>query len=167
MARVLPGRVTAAHDDDVVVFLIGMRVNRWSAVRAWWPVFKAMPAMLKELSQNPSAGFLGARGALGPNGPLLVQYWRSLDQLLAYAHDHQALHRPAWRDFNRRARESRGAVGIWHETFAVPRGAHESVYVDMPPSGLAAATAAVPVRARTNDARSRLRLAGEARRGAA
>jgi hypothetical protein len=157
----------ADHDDDLVVFLIGMRVNRWSAVRAWGPVFRAMPAMLKELKEDPSAGFMGATGALGPNGPMLVQSWRSLDDLLAYAHDGQSLHRPAWRDFNRRARESRGAVGIWHETFAVRRGAHESVYVDMPLSGLAAATTAAPVDSATDGARQRLRHPEGARRHAA
>ncbi|HEX5533121.1 MAG TPA: DUF4188 domain-containing protein [Actinomycetales bacterium] len=167
MVSVLPGRVTAGHDDDLVVFLIGMRVNRWSAVRVWWPVFRAMPLMLKELKADPSAGFMGATGALGPSGPMLVQYWRSLDHLLAYAHDRQSLHRPAWRDFNRRARESRGAVGIWHETFAVPRGAHESVYVDMPLSGLAAATTVVPVDSATDGARRRLRPAEGARGHAA
>ncbi|MSS00345.1 DUF4188 domain-containing protein [Arthrobacter sp. BL-252-APC-1A] len=39
---------------------------------------------------------------------------------------------------NRRARKVPGAVGIWHETYAVDRA--ESMYVGMPVTGLAAAT---------------------------
>lgn len=36
-------------------------------------------------------------------------------------------------------------VGIWHETYAVPAGGHESVYVGMPITGLAAATTSLPI----------------------
>ncbi|HET8989161.1 MAG TPA: DUF4188 domain-containing protein, partial [Humibacillus sp.] len=34
------------------------------------------------------------------------------------------------------SRRATRAVGIWHETFAVPAGGHESLYVAMPPTGL-------------------------------
>ncbi|CAM5694173.1 hypothetical protein SANTM175S_00904 [Streptomyces antimycoticus] len=37
-------------------------------------------------------------------------------------------------------REGRGKVGFWHETYAVPAGAHEAVYVNMPAFGLGKAT---------------------------
>ncbi|WP_371498876.1 monooxygenase family protein [Kitasatospora sp. NBC_00374] len=63
----------------------------------------------------------------------------------AYASAREQLHRPAWSTFNRRAREARGKVGVWHETYIVRAGSYETVYVDMPPYGLAAATAPVPV----------------------
>lgn len=138
-------RFTHHHDGDVVVFLIGMRVNRWRAVRAWWPVFRAMPRMLEELSTDANSGLLGYRLTVGAGGPFVVQYWRSVEHLLRYAHDPSAEHRPAWKAFNAGARTSGGAVGIWHETYAVPAGGHESVYVAVPVSGLAEATAAVPV----------------------
>lgn len=156
MATIRPGRVTDAHDDGLVVFLIGMRVNRWHAVRSWWPVLTAMPRMLRELSAERSSGLLGFRGALGPDGPMLVQYWRSADDLIRYAHDADGEHRPAWRAFNSRARQAAGAVGIWHETYVVPAGAHETVYAHMPPTGLAAATGAVPVGRRGDAAAQRL-----------
>nr|WP_238544738.1 DUF4188 domain-containing protein [Geomicrobium sp. JCM 19037] len=32
-------RVTADHDGDIVVFIIGMRVNKWWNIKSWWPVF--------------------------------------------------------------------------------------------------------------------------------
>lgn len=45
----------------------------------------------------------------------MVQYWRSMDQLLAYAENKDAAHLPAWRDFNQSVGTD-GSVGIWHET---------------------------------------------------
>jgi hypothetical protein len=135
--ELLHGRHTHERGQDgLVVFLIGARVNRLRAVRSWWPVIAAMPRMLQELQREPALGLLGVTSCVQGRGALAVQYWRDLESLLAYAHATDHAHRPAWREFNRRARDARGAVGIWHETFVVPPGAHESVYVDMPAQGL-------------------------------
>ncbi|MCC9193074.1 DUF4188 domain-containing protein [Arthrobacter sp. zg-Y916] len=125
-----------------MVFLIGMRINRPWRPDLWFPVFAAMPRMLKELSSNPGSGLLGYRMTVGSGGPLVVQYWKTAEELYAYASQTNAEHRPAWAAFNRRARKAPGAVGIWHETFPVDRA--ESMYVGMPVSGLAKATASLP-----------------------
>jgi len=63
MAEIIEERMTAKIDGDFVVFLIGMRVNRWWKFHKWVPVVKAMSAMLRELDQLPSeeTGFLGER----------------------------------------------------------------------------------------------------------
>ena len=66
----------------------------------------------------------------------------------------EARHRPAWTAFNRRARRVPGAVGVWHETYQVARA--ESVYVDLPVQGLAAATGARQVTSRLDRAAARL-----------
>jgi len=154
--KVLPGRMTTDHREPVVVFLIGMRINRPLAVRAWLPVFRAMPRMLREVLADPSSGCRGARTFFSGRTFLVVQYWDSTEQLLAYAHDAASEHRPAWRDFNRLAAAS-GAVGIFHETYDVPAGAYETVYVQMPPFGVAAATdSVVPVGRRGDSATARL-----------
>ncbi|GHB80032.1 hypothetical protein GCM10010347_58310 [Streptomyces cirratus] len=151
------GRVTAAAEGDVVVFLIGMRINRLRAVRHWLPVLTAMPRMLKELSRDGGSGLLGLRRlAGGPRVFGVVQYWESREKLLAYASDQGGEHRPAWSAFNRRARAGRGAVGIWHETYVVPAGSYESVYVDMPAAGLGAAWGVEPVGRRGERAAQRL-----------
>ncbi|WP_441248409.1 DUF4188 domain-containing protein [Kitasatospora sp. McL0602] len=156
-AKPVPSRMTAAHEGDVVVFHIGMRINSFTAVRSWWPVFLAMPRMLKELSRTPDSGLLGFRGLLGsPREVELVQYWESKEKLLAYAAAADQEHHPAWAAFNRRARQGNGNVGIWHETYLVPAGSHESVYVNMPPFGLAAATGSAPVARRGETAAERL-----------
>lgn len=75
-------RMTATLDGDFVVFLIGMRFNNLFAVHKWWPVFIAMPGMIKELEQHPEMGFMHADLWLGRT-TILRQYWRSMDHLLA------------------------------------------------------------------------------------
>jgi hypothetical protein len=130
------GRYRANIDGDFVVFLIGMRVNKPWKVRQWWPVFTAMPKMIKELEQHPESGFLGARQGLMYGGPALVQFWRSFEDLDRFARDPDSLHLPVWREFNQRVRAS-GDVGIWHETFKVRAGEYEAIYGNMPRVGLA------------------------------
>jgi hypothetical protein len=154
MPTVNPARMTHDHDGELVVFLIGMRINQpWRPDR-WWPVFSAMPGMLAELSRDPESGLLGYRSTFGRGGTLIVQYWNSHEKLYAYASDPNAAHRPAWARFNQMIRNAPGAVGIWHETYVVDRA--ETIYSGMPPAGLAAATSSVPLAHRGETARQRL-----------
>jgi hypothetical protein len=127
-------RVTAGVDGGFVVFLIGMRINNPLKVHKWLPVALAMPRMIEELSRQPELGFLHAETWFSRT-TILLQYWRSMDQLLAYARNREAEHLPAWQAFNK-AIGTDGAVGIWHETYVVSPGAYENVYVNMPPFGL-------------------------------
>ena len=149
-----PARTTHRHDGELVVFLIGMTINRWWRPDQWLPVFLAMPGMLIELSKDRGSGLLGYRLTFSAGGPLIVQYWSSHESLYGYASAREALHRPAWTAFNRRARKHPGAVGIWHETYQVARA--ESVYVGTPTMGLAKATELVPVGSRGDRAADRL-----------
>ncbi|KOV67034.1 hypothetical protein ADL00_16435 [Streptomyces sp. AS58] len=159
--KVIPGRNTAAAEGDVVVFHIGLRVNRLRAVSDWLPAFMAMPRMLRELSKERSSGLLGYKVLFGSLRDFyIVQYWAGKEQLLAYAYQQDMEHRPAWTAFNRRARAGKGHVGIWHETFIVPAGSYETVYVDMPAYGLGAATGVVPVGRRGDTAAQRLKAGG-------
>ncbi len=160
MAQIIDRRVTADFDGDFVLFLIGMRVNRPLKVHKWAPVFTAMPRMIKELEQNPAAGMLGARLCFaGPLSPLVVQYWRSFEQLEAYARSKDAKHWPAWVGFNKRIGSS-GDVGIWHETYLVADGQHESVYNNMPPTGLGAVGELVKASGRRSTASGRAKGSG-------
>ncbi|WP_119070310.1 DUF4188 domain-containing protein [Rubrobacter indicoceani] len=139
MTRVEPGRFMAHIEEPFVVFLIGMRINRYLAVWNWLPTARAMGPMLRELYRNPEKGFLGAEFYFNLRGPMLVQYWRSFEDLERFARDPNDPHLPAWRSFNRRARAS-GDVGIWHETYRIAPGNYESIYSNMPSFGLARAT---------------------------
>ncbi len=142
MARIHTERLTADVEGEFVVFLIGMRINRLWKVHKWLPVSLAMGRMLRELTADPDSGFLGAE-SWGVRSPVLVQYWRSFEQLEAYAKDRSREHLSAWAAFNR-AIASNGDVGIWHETYRSRPGDFECIYNNMPLFGLAAATRAVP-----------------------
>ncbi len=119
--EIVEGRQTAAYDKDVVVFLIGMRVNKLRAWRQWLPVAKAMSPMLRELSNDPDSGLLGFRVFPGLRTTTMLQYWESAEKLQAFANDPDRTHRPAWTEFYKLAYKG-GNVGIWHETYVVPAG---------------------------------------------
>lgn len=155
MSKIVIGRHTHQYDGELVVFHIGMQINRWWRPDLWMPAFAAMPRMLRELSMDPDSGFLGYELLIGAGGPYVVQYWSSIDKLYAYASAPSAEHRPAWSRFNKAVRKAPGAVGIWHETFLVDRA--ESIYVSTKPMGLPKATRSVPIE-RTHD-RARARFA--------
>ncbi|HTW17907.1 MAG TPA: DUF4188 domain-containing protein [Nocardioides sp.] len=157
MAEILKGRFTADTGllgSEVIVFLIGMRINKPWKVRAWWPVFVAMPKMLSYLAQHSEKGLLGYQQALLP-APMVVQYWRSFDDLARFARDSTDPHLEPWRQFNRRIGAS-GDVGIWHETYRVQTADIETIYGNMPAHGLAAASAAVPLRRGRDSAAARI-----------
>ncbi len=147
MARVMKGRYTADVEGDFVVFLIGMRINKPWKLRKWLPIFGAMPTMLRYLSEHPEKGLLGFRSYALPS-PLVVQYWRSFEDLDRFARNPDDPHLEPWRRYVREVGRS-GDVGIWHETFKVAPGQYEAVYTNMPVSGLAEATRHVPVTGRS------------------
>ena len=114
------GRFTAEVEGDFVVFLIGMRFNKPWKVRKWWPVATAMPRMLRVIDEHPELGCLGYQQWIGRT-TILVQYWRSFEDLDHFARDSDLPHLEPWRQFNKVVRDS-GDVGIWHETFKVRAG---------------------------------------------
>lgn len=158
-------RLTAALDGDFVVFLIGMRLNRPWLLHRWLPVARAMSRMVDELKARPDTGFLHAEHWIGRT-TIMLQYWRSLEQMLAYAHDREAEHLPAWRAFNR-AIGTDGTVGIWHETYRASPGSYETVYVNMPPFGLGKVATVRPASGDRQTASDRMGRGGAARRPAA
>ena len=87
---------------------------------------------------------------------MIVQYWRSFEHLEAYARSHDHSHWPAWVAFNKRMRESRDDVGIWHETYVIRAGQYEAIYSGMPTWGLGSVGALVPASGRKEFARGRV-----------
>lgn len=140
MSKVIAGRHTADFEGEIVIFMIGMRPNKPWKLRKWWPTFWSMFPMLRDLRSGRHPGMLHAYLAMGFGvGPMVVQYWRSVDDLGNYASDPDQRHLAMTRWFNREVGFD-GDVGIWHETYVVRDGDHESVYGNMPLVGLAAAT---------------------------
>jgi len=152
---IITDRVCAEIEGEFVVFLIGMRVNKPWKVWSWAPVAAAMPRMLIELARQPDLGLLHARNHFGFPNVFTVQYWRSFEQLEAYAKSATGAHLPAWQAFNT-AVGSNGDVGIWHETYLIKPGQYENIYNNMPAHGLGVAGVLTPAQGARKAARQRI-----------
>jgi hypothetical protein len=155
VSGIFPGRFTAQTTEPFVVFLIGMRINKWWRVDKWAPVAAAMGPMMRTLYTHPEKGFLHTEYFWNMRGPILVQYWRSFDDLETFARHPSDPHLAAWKRFNQ-AVGADGSVGIWHETYMVNPDQYECVYGNMPKFGLGAAMDHVEAVGRRHTARSRL-----------
>ncbi len=153
-------KVTAEREEDFVVFHIGMRINAFWKVHRWLPILLLAPRMVRELMDDGSSGLLGSRTVLGPGMRNIgfVQYWESFEALRAYARDSDRLHFPAWQDYYANDTKNDAALGIWHETYRVNADEYETVYNNMPPSGLGACvgTDLVPATATRKSAAGRI-----------
>jgi hypothetical protein len=146
-------RMTAEMEGDFVVFMIGLRINKPWKIHKWWPVFSAMPRMLRELASKPELGMLGYVAGF----KVTIQYWKSFDHLEAYARSREGNHLPAWTAFNESLGKCREDVGIWHETYQVRAGEYECVYSGMPAFGLGVAGKLVPASGKRDTARGRIK----------
>jgi hypothetical protein len=155
-AKIHPGRYTVNNTEDIVVFTIGMRINKWWAFHKWVPVFIAMPPMIKELYANKDLGCQSMEHFFSLRTTLMIQYWRSEEELLAYARGQK--HLKAWSDFNKKVGNN-DAVGIYHETYLVKKGQYESIYGNMPKFGLGKVFGTKSISASVNSARKRLNKA--------
>jgi hypothetical protein len=152
MAKIESGRRMGQLDGDFVVFLIGARLDPKHPLRSIGDLGgrRGMRHMLDYLVAHPERGLLGYQMGL----PTIVQYWRSFEQLEAFARDERDPHLWAWRNYwSRVGKQSH--TGIWHETFLVRAGEYEAIYANMPPHGLAKAGRSVPM---GENSRARLRL---------
>jgi hypothetical protein len=155
MAEIHKQRLAAEIEGDFVVFLIGARFNKpWKLLRNFWFI-KSMPAMLSELEKNPEMGLLSYNQHFGLRSATVIQYWRSWEQLEAYARSKDAIHFPNWVKFNKTI-GSNGDFGIWHETYRISAGQYEAIYNNMPAYGLGKAGNLVPAAGYRNTAAGRL-----------
>lgn len=159
--------VTDSHEGEIVVFMLGMKVLRPWRVDQWGFVTVAMARMMTEIELNRrrakdaggDIGYLGGFSTVGINGPVVTQYWRSSEDLIRYAHDTDRAHRGAWLTLYtmaHRSRATKAGVGLWHETYAVPAGRHETIYGNMKPIGLGTLVGAVPLGSKNRTAAERL-----------
>jgi hypothetical protein len=155
MAEIKQGRWMAQIEGDFVVFVIGTRADVRHPIRWFRDVggLRGMPAMLKQLAEDPESGFLGVMQL----GLTNIQYWRSFEHLERWSNDPSRLHRPALKKYWKRVGKAPRS-GIWHETYLVRAGEYEAVYGNMPPHGLGKAGELVPATA-DSTARTRLRRA--------
>jgi hypothetical protein len=147
-------RLTVPPNQRFTVFLIGMRVNKWWLAPISFVVARAMFRMMRELSSKPDSPLL-AFESYGGRTTLMVQYWRSKEDLLDYARSKEGQHVPAWRDWIKKWALG-GAVGIWHETYDIEPGKYESVYHHMPAFGLGKVGPLIPAEGQLKTAAGRL-----------
>lgn len=160
MTDIHRGRFTAEIEGPFVVFLLGMRINKLRAVGKWMSVIGAMRPMVEHLMTHKELGLMHAHTFAYWRGAMLVQYWRSFEQLERFARDPALNHLEPWKRFNR-AVGAAGTVGIWHETYLVQAGQYEVVYGNMPRTGLAMAGTHGPAVGARETARRRLGEPGE------
>ncbi|RIU93404.1 DUF4188 domain-containing protein [Oceanobacillus picturae] len=110
--------------------------------------------MVRELYSNrEELGFMSMESFFGLRTTVMIQYWRSTEDLLAYAKGNN--HLKAWKNFNQKVGDN-PTVGIYHETYVVKQGNYESVYGNMPEYGLAKAMPHIPIDPKKRTARKRL-----------
>jgi heme-degrading monooxygenase HmoA len=143
--------------DELCLVRLGIQVRRISALLYAARLGRAIERSSAEAIATgagllSSERFTVARGHFG-----VLQYWRSFDDLEAWSH--RPPHSEWWREAVERMR-SRSDLGIFHETFLVPRDRIESIYLNCRPAGLATfGTLAEPIGANAN---SRGRLGRQA-----
>ena len=153
MSDVAGRRMTAEIEGDFVVFLIGARFNSKLEVgRSLLDLGgrRGMRHMLDYLVAHPEKGLLAYEMSL----LTIIQYWRSFEQLEAFARNEDDPHLDVWRQYWRRVGRST-RTGIWHETYLVKEGQYEAIYGNMPPHGLGKAGRLVPMGA-SSSARERV-----------
>ena len=133
-------------NDDVVVFLIGTRCNHPLGLLA--PGAKDMGGfmiqMVKDLEEHAEEfGFLGMTSWINTTDRtskselMEVGYFRSVEGLHAFSAS--KYHRDAWNWWNKNTKKY-PHISIYHETYHVPKGHWEAIYVNSHLSGITSTT---------------------------
>jgi hypothetical protein len=129
-------RVAATPPESVselCLIRLGLVVRQLSA----WPFLirtgRAITRSVTEATRDRAGLLHSERYLVGWGHFGVLQYWESYEALEAWSH--RAPHSEWWRLANERMR-TRGDLGIYHETYLVPRSQVESIYLNCPPLGL-------------------------------
>lgn len=157
---VLRGRWAAEIEGDFCVFHIGSCMNTDLPTKEYGEIGKAFNSMLEELEANPEEfGYLGSHTYFSGNPRVdtvfSCQYWRSQEQLNAYARNRMGDHFPAMLWTSKLMKVSAN-IGFWHESFSVRKGEYEAIYVNCPQMLLGKASSVVQAVGKKRTARGRL-----------
>jgi hypothetical protein len=124
---------------DMVVIILGMRVNRLTGIKT---LLGFGPKITSSADAKPD-GLLAHEAFLFSLFPMhagIRQYWRDEESLLKWTRSDP--HRQWWQNFLRDS----GGTGFWHETY-FRRGGIEAIYDDVPhPIGLMRFAPLIPAR---------------------
>jgi hypothetical protein len=160
-SQIFPGRYSARIEGSFVVFRLGMRVNSYFSFWKWLPTLGVLTPVLRTLLRSRPPGLLGSFSLFYLSaGRGIVQYWRTFEDLEAFARSKESPFHELWRRY-RQSPGADGTVGLWYEAFLVDPDYYESVYDNMPLAGLARASQHIPAVGRLETARRRLGGQGE------
>jgi hypothetical protein len=149
---VSPDRTTVdlSQYPDLVVIYLGMRVTSLKGVKT---LVSFGPKIRDSVTARPDGLLLHEDlwFSFFPPHAGMRQYWRDFDSLERWARS--LPHKQWWRTYL----QDRGGTGFWHETY-FRDGQVESIYIDMPPVGLARFAPVQPARGSMFSARRRLGL---------
>lgn len=137
------GQITGPGQGKVAILLLGAKSNHPMGIFAprFMEVGKQLFAMNKQFD-GPDApeGILGQtsyerKDERGAREFVFISYWRSIEDLHAFAHS--GLHRETWLWWEKNVKEM-GYCGINHEIYEAEPGAWENVYVNFQPTQLGA-----------------------------
>jgi hypothetical protein len=115
--------VDLSQYPDLVVIVLGMRVNRMTGLKT---VMGMGPRIERSVKAKPE-GLLEHENFVFSLFPMHVgmrQYWRDLDSLMKWTRSDP--HREWWKRFLKDS----GGTGFWHETYMM-RGGMEAIYDDV------------------------------------
>jgi hypothetical protein len=153
--RVNRRTVDLSSYPNLVVIILGMRVNAWTGLKT---LLGFGPKISKSVADQPEGLLLHEMFlfSLLPPHAGMRQYWRDFESLERWARS--TPHRDWWQKFLRNS----GGTGFWHETYSM-RGGIEAVYDDMhSPIGMMHFAPLEPAHGPMFTARQRLGLSGEA-----
>ena len=154
MDGVLPGKTATAFPDaagnygnkpannEICVFILGTRCNHplgalapgMAGVRSHFPVMTAdLEAHREEYGYLTSTAWFNLDQRQASSELLNIVYFKNVEGLHKFAH--AAAHREVWAWFNRHTREW-PHISIWHETYQVPRGNWETIYINSHVQGI-------------------------------
>ncbi|KAL2217069.1 hypothetical protein M432DRAFT_470453 [Thermoascus aurantiacus ATCC 26904] len=163
MADIVPGRLSAQAPDErgefgtrparetVVLLLLGMRTNHPLGVLS--PGFQKMKDLFVDMTRDMEERreefkFLGTTSWLSTSDRpvaselLNIYYFRDMEGLHKFAHAKYHARGMAWWAMNKK---SHPEISIMHETYEVPPGHWENVYVNYHLSGMASVSYPVKV----------------------
>jgi hypothetical protein len=150
--RSRPDRTTVdlSSYPDLVVIYLGMRVK---SLRGLKTLISFGPKIRQSVEAAPDGLLLheNLMFSVIPPHTGMRQYWRDFESLERWARS--LPHQEWWHTFLL----DRGGTGFWHETYP-RRGEMESVFIDMPPTGMTKFAPTQPARGSMFSARRRLGL---------
>jgi hypothetical protein len=153
MSRVNRRTVDLSGYPDLIVIVLGMRVNVWTGLKT---LFGMGPQITKSARANPDGLLLHEDFifSLFPPHVGMRQYWRDFETLERWTRSEP--HRIWWQNFLRDS----GGTGFWHEAYSM-RGGIEAIYNDMPvPIGMMKFAPLTAARGTVFSARRRLNREG-------